>query len=192
MIKQQRYHHSVTELGNLQLRQVVEYVKDGEIKDKKHSKPVTPADPHNMKDWDKKSQDIVAAILDTVIQAAFDAEKQVMTGVGIEEIIKHDRVIEEDGKIAVRRITRIYDEGVEVSKKYHRSWIMPGDDPTGNDVISKAVAEKLHTTEVIDAYKTKLVEPALLNEAGGMPMLLVVMLPPQIVALTFLICELLK
>ena len=192
MQKQIFLHHSVTELGNLQLRQVVEYVEDGKVKDKKHSKPVTPADPHNMKDWDIKSQDIVSAILTPEVLAEFETEKQIPTGVGVEEIITHDRVIEEDGKIAARRITRIFDEGIEVSKKYYRSWIMPGQDPTGNDVISKALAEKLHTTEVIDAYKTKLVEPALLNEAGGMPMLLVVMLPPQIVALTFLICELLK
>ena len=158
MIKQQKYHHSVTELGNLQLRQVTEYVKDGKIKDKKYSNPVTLADPKNIKDWDKKSQDIVGAIITPEVKAAFEAEKQQIVGVGVEEIVTHDRVIEEDGKIAVRRITRIFDEGVEVSKKYHRSWIMPGDDPTGNDVISKALAEKLHTTEVIAAYKAKLAE----------------------------------
>ena len=45
-----------------------------------------------------------------------------------------------------------------MSKKYHRSWIMPGDDPEGNDVMSKAVAEKLHTPEVIAAYQAKMAE----------------------------------
>jgi len=153
MQKQIFLHHSVTELGNLQLRQVVEYVKDGKVIDKKYSDAVTPADPKNMKDWDKKSQDIVAAIITPEVKAEFEAEKQPMTGIGVEEIVTHDRVIDDDGKIAVRRITRIFDEGVEVSKKYHRSWIMPGDDPAGNDMISKAVAEKLHTPEVIAAYK---------------------------------------
>ena len=156
MEKQIKWHHSVTELGNLQLRQVVEYVKDGKVKDKKHSHPVTPADPKNMKDWDIRSQEIVSKITDSKVKADFKAEKQEPIGIGIEEIVTYDRVIEEDGKIAVRRITRIFDEGVEVSKKYHRSWIMPGQDPTGNDVISKTLAEKLHTTEVIAAYKAKL------------------------------------
>ena len=62
------------------------------------------------------------------------------------------------GRISVRRITRVYDEGVIVSKKYHRSWIMPGDDATKADVMSKAVAEKLHTQTVIDNYNTKMSE----------------------------------
>ena len=153
MEKQIKFHHSVTELGNLQLRQVVEYVKDGKVKDKKQSHPVTPADPKNMKDWDTRSQVIVSSIITLEVKAAFEAEKQPMTGIGIEEIVTHDRVIDEDGKIAVRKITRIFDEGIEVSKKYHRSWIMPGDDPSKADVVSKAVAIKIHTHEVIAAYK---------------------------------------
>jgi len=160
IIKIEKYHHSVTENGNLQLRIVTEYVKDGKVKDKKHSHPVTPADPKNMKDWDKKSQDIVAAIITPEVKTEFEAEKQPMTGIGVEEIVTHDRVIDDDGRIAVRRITRIFDEGVEIGKKYHRSWIMPGQDPAGNDVISKAVAEKLHIPEVVKAYKTKLAKQA--------------------------------
>ena len=162
MQKQIFLHHSVTELGNLQLRQVVEYVKDGKVKDKKYSNPVTPVNPKNMKDWNAKSQDIVAAIITPEVKAEFEAEKQPMTGIGVEEIVTHDRVIDDDGRIAVRRITRILDDGVEVSKKYHRSWIMPGDDPTGNDVISKAVAKKLHTIEIVKKYKAKLSEQAII------------------------------
>jgi len=157
-----KYHHSVTELGNLQLRQVVEYIKDGEIIDKKYGDPYTPADTKDMTGWDDRSKDIVAAITDKKVVADFKIEKQVMTGIGIEEIITHDRVLDEDSQIAVRRITRIFDEGVEVSKKYHRSWIMPGDDPTGNDVISKAVAKKLHTVEIVKKYKAKLSEQAII------------------------------
>ena len=156
MQKQIALHHSVTELGNLQLRQVVEYVKDGKVKDKKHSHPVTPADPKNMKDWDTRSQDIVATIITPEVTAEFEAEKQTPTGIGVEEIVTYDRVIEDDGKIAVRRITRIFDDGVEVSKKYHRSWIIPGDDYSKADVISKALAKKLHTLETIAAYKDKM------------------------------------
>ena len=153
MQKQIKLHHSVTELGNLQLRQVVEYVEDAKIKAKKYSNPVTPSDPHNMEDWDTRSQDIVAAVIAPEILVKLEGEKQTMTGIGVEEIVTHDRVIEEDGKIAVRRITRIFDEGVEVSKKYHRSWVMPGDDLKTADVITRAVAKKLHTRDVIADYE---------------------------------------
>jgi len=168
MQKQTKFHHSVTELGNLQLRQVVEYVKDGKVKDKKHSDPVTPADPYDTKDWDVRSQDIVAAITDPevrtdAVQQNLNAIEIALDGhesVGLAELVSCDRVVEEDGKIAVRRITRILDDGVEVSKKFHRSWIMPGDDPSNADVISKALALKLHTPECIADYKAKLAAQA--------------------------------
>ena len=158
IIKIEKYHHSVTENGNLQALIVTEYLKDGKVIDKKYGDPMTPADIKDMTGWDDRSKDIVAAITDSKVLTDFAVEKQEPTGIGIEEIVTTDRVIDDDGKIAVRRITRIYDEGVEIGKKYHRSWIMPGDDSTGNDVISKAVAKKLHTVEVVDAYKAKLSE----------------------------------
>ncbi len=156
--KQISYHHSVTELGNIQVREVTEYVKDGKVVDKKYGQPMTPADTKDMTGWDDRSKDIVAAIIDTEVQAAFKAEKLIWShviGAEPQEVVTWDRVIESDGKIAVRRITRIFDEGVEVSKKYHRSWIMPGDDPGGADVMSKAVAQKLHAPEIVADYKTK-------------------------------------
>jgi len=147
------WHHSVTEVGTIQVRQVTKYYKDGKVKDKKNGKPMKPADPKDMEGWDQRSKDIVAAITDPATVAAFEAEKQTKTNIGIEEIVTYDRVIEEDGKIAVRRITRMFDDGVEISKKYHRGWIMPGDDPSNADVMSKAVAIKIHTQVVIDAYR---------------------------------------
>ncbi len=156
--KQLSFHHSVTELGNIQVRIVTEYVKDGEIIDKKYGDPMTPADVNDMEGWDDRSKNIVAAITESKVLADFAVEKQEPIGVGLEEIVRYDRVPEEDGKIAVRRITRLFDEGKEVSKKHHRSWIMPGDDPSGNDVMSRAVAEKLHTPEVVGAYQTKIAE----------------------------------
>ncbi len=156
--KQQRFHHSVTENGNIQVRIVTEYLKDGKVIDKTYGDPMTPPDVNNMKGWDDKSKDIVAAITNEKVLADFAVEKQEPTGVGLEEIVRYDRVLEEDSKVAVRRITRLFDEGKEVSKKYHRSWIMPGDDPSDNDVMSRAMAEKLHTPEVIAAYQTKMAE----------------------------------
>jgi len=155
MEKRQYYHHSVTELGNLQLRIVTEYVKDGKVTNEKRSNPVTPADVNNMGDWDDKSKDIVNAIIDSKVLADFEEEKQEKTGEGIEEIVTYDRVIDLDGKIAVRRITRVFDEGKEVDKKFHRTWINPGDNSDNADVMSKAVAKKLHTQDAITKYKNK-------------------------------------
>ena len=191
MEKQIKLHHSVTELGNIQVRQVVEYVGDnGKIKERKHGQPYTPKDPTIMDGFDDRSKEIVAAIIDPVVKCALEVEKETPIGKGIEEIVTYDRVIEKDGKIAVRRITRIYDEGVEVSKKYHRSWIMPGDDYNNADVISNALAAKLHTPEVISAYKAAM--SIIKTEIGKFPLILAVMIPPQIVAITFLLCKLLS
>lgn len=156
--KQILLHHSVTENGNLQLRIVTEYVKDGKVLDKKYSEAYTPKDIKNMEGFDDRSKDIVATIIPAEIVDAVEAEFWETNGQPeptelYTEVVTYDRVIEEDGKIAVRKITRIYDEGREVSKKYHRSWIMPGDDLSKNDVISKAIAKKLHTPVNIELFR---------------------------------------
>jgi len=157
MQKQTKYHHSITENGNLQVRMITEYQDDeGKVLDKKYGNPMTPADTNDITDWDDRSKDIVEVITDEKVVGDFAVEKQAPVGIGLEEIVTTDRVIEEDGRIAVRRIIRIFDDGVEISKKYHRSWIVPGNDPSGADVISKAVAEKLHTPEVISEYDAKM------------------------------------
>ena len=159
MIKQQKFHHSVTENGNLQLRIITEYQDDtGKVLDKNYSEPMTPSDVNDMTGWDNRSKEIVTATTNDKILADFKAEKQEPTEVGLEEIVTYDRTLDDLGKIAVRRITRIFDEGKEVSKKYHRSWVMPGDDTSKADVISRALAEKIHTPEVIAAYKAKMTE----------------------------------
>ena len=111
-----------------------------------------------MDDWDERTKDIVSAITDVNVLTDFAAETQTPTGQGLEEIVSIDRVINEDGKIAVRRITRLFDDGKEVSKKYHRSWIMPGDDTNDADVMSQAVAAKIHTVELIDAFNAKIID----------------------------------
>ncbi len=156
--KIQSFHHSVTENGNIQVRMVTEYLDDGKLIDKKHSDPMTPADTSNMTGWDQKSKDIVAAITDKDVIIAFNAEHPTATGIGLETIVTHDRVIDSLGRISVRRITRIVDDGEVVSKKFHRSWIMLGQDASHADVMSKAVANKLHTQAVIDAYNAKMAE----------------------------------
>jgi len=156
LTKSMKYHHSVTENGNLQLRIITEYQDDeGKVLDKKYSDPMTPADTSKMDGFDDRSKTIVEAITDDKVKSDFATEHQTPTGQGLEQIVTYDRTLDDLGRISVRRITRIFDEGVEVSKKYHRSWIMPGDDPSGSDVMSKALAKKLRTPDVIEAYIAK-------------------------------------
>ncbi len=159
LTKNTKLHHSVTELGTIQVRQITEYLDDsGKLIDSKYGDPYTPAIKDGVLDlegWDQKTKDIMEAITTKETKDAFEAEKQVMTGVGPEEIVTYDRVTEDDGRISVRRITRIFDDGKEVSKKYHRSSINPTDDPSSADTISKALAKKLHTKAVKDAFVAK-------------------------------------
>jgi len=159
MNKNMKYHHSITENGNLQLRIITEYQdEEGKVLDKKYSDPVTPADTKDMTGWDDKSKDIVEAITDPDVRAEFESHQQPIGTESFQSLTTYDRVIDDFGRISVRQINRIFDNGEEVSKKYHRSWIMPGDDTSKADVISKAVADKLHTQEVIDAFKAKMAE----------------------------------
>ena len=162
MQKQIKLKHGISENGELQVYQVDQIVDDtGKVLTEKSYPPYSPADVKNMKGFDAKSIELVAAIEDEKVKADFALERQVPTGIGLEEIVSYDRMLDDLGRIAVRRVTRYYDEGVEIGKKYHRSWIMPTDDPSNDDVISKAVAEKIHTLEVKTAYTDKIAAQAI-------------------------------
>lgn len=83
------FHHSVTEVGTIQVRQVTKYLKDGKHIDEKFGKPMKPADTKDMTGWDDRSKDIVAAITDPATIAAFEGEKQTKTGVEIFIVSKY-------------------------------------------------------------------------------------------------------
>ena len=158
LTKQIKLKHGISELGNLQVYEFTEILEDGKVISSTRGQPYTPADVNKMESFDQKSKDIVSAITTKEVKDAFKLEEQEKTNIGIEKIITYDRIAQENGAIAVRKITRIFDNGKEISKKYHRSWINPGDNTDGKDVMSKEVAKKLHTQEVIDSYKIKLEE----------------------------------
>lgn len=151
--KQVSLKHGVSENGNLQVYYVTKIMEDGKEISSNMSPAMTPKDVNNMNGFDQRSRDIVSAITTPEAKADFEAEKQEKKGIGIEKIISYDRTIDELGRISVRQITRIFDDGKKGDKKYHRSWIMPGDDFSKADAMSKALAKKLHTPEVIKKYK---------------------------------------
>ena len=156
--KQTKFKHGVSENGELQVYQVTQVLKDGTVIDEATAAPYSPKDPKVMDGFDAKSIDIATAITAKTAVDALKAEQTTPTGTGMEEIVTHDRMVDDLSRISVRRITRIFDNGVEISKKYHRSWVMPGDDTSKADAMSKALADKLHTVAVITAYDTKMTE----------------------------------
>jgi len=58
----------------------------------------------------------------------------------------------EDGQMQIRRADKVYKDGVEIAKTYHRHVLAPGDDITKQDTKVKAVADAIWTEEVISKY----------------------------------------
>ncbi len=59
----------------------------------------------------------------------------------------------EDGTVLYREVTRIYEDGVQLSQTYHRSSLAPASDLTGVPENVVAIANVSWTPEVIKAFK---------------------------------------
>ena len=64
----------------------------------------------------------------------------------------------ENGTLQVRTKTAIKEDGVEISSKFHRHVVAPGDDYRAEDARVKAICAAMHTADVVAAYKAKLAE----------------------------------
>lgn len=155
--RQITYKHGVSENGELQVYRITQIMKDGEEISREKSLPYSPESLSNMEGFDPRSIEISSVLTSKVMDDLALEQKQPL-GVGLEEIVRYDRMVDDLGRISVRMVTRIYDNGNVISKKYLRSWLMPGQDYSKSDVISKALAEKLHTPTVIKRYKDKMKE----------------------------------
>jgi hypothetical protein len=72
----------------------------------------------------------------------------------LEKIQIVDRIeVIESGVVQVRTKTAIKEDGVEISSKFHRHVVAPGDDYSGEDFRVRAICAALHTVEVVEAYK---------------------------------------
>jgi len=72
----------------------------------------------------------------------------------------------ENGCVQVRTKTAIFEDGVEISSKFHRHVVVPGADYSAEDAKVQAICAAVHTLEVIAAYEAaveaaKLVIPEL-------------------------------
>ena len=61
--------------------------------------------------------------------------------------------VTENGIILYREATKILEDGVELTKTYHRSSLTPGQDLTGQPANVVAIAQTVWTPEVIAAYE---------------------------------------
>jgi hypothetical protein len=59
----------------------------------------------------------------------------------------------ENGCVQVRTKTAIKEDGVEISSKFHRHVVSPGEDYSAEDSKVQAICAAVHTPEVIAAYQ---------------------------------------
>jgi len=72
----------------------------------------------------------------------------------LEKVVIVDRIeVIENGCVQVRTKTAIKEDGVEISSKFHRHVVAPGDDYSGEDERVQAICKATHTPEVIAAYR---------------------------------------
>ena len=71
----------------------------------------------------------------------------------IEEKVVIDSInVLEDGQIQIRQATKIYKDGVEIAKTYHRHVIAPDQDITNEDNRVKSIADAIWTPKVKSDY----------------------------------------
>jgi len=71
------------------------------------------------------------------------------------EVVIDQITVLEDGQMQVRECTRIMEDGVELSKSYHRHVADPDSDMTKEDKKVSDIAGVVHTKEVKDKWKAK-------------------------------------
>jgi hypothetical protein len=68
------------------------------------------------------------------------------------EIVDRIEVIE-NGSVQVRTKTAIMEDGKQISSKFHRHVVAPGDDYSGEDERVQAICAAMHTAAVVSAYQ---------------------------------------
>ena len=71
------------------------------------------------------------------------------------EVAVDQITVTENGIVLVRETTTIKEDGVELSKKYHRTSLVPEQDLTGQPANVVAICNVAWTPEVIAAYKAQ-------------------------------------
>ena len=74
------------------------------------------------------------------------------------EVAVDQITVTENGIVLVRETTTIKEDGVELSKKYHRTSLTPAQDLTGQPANVVAICNAAWTDEVVAAYQAQLEE----------------------------------
>jgi len=77
-----------------------------------------------------------------------------------EQVIDKIEVVE-NGTLQVRQVTRIMEDGNQLSSSYHRWAFAPGDDVSDQPANVQAIAAAAWTPAVIAAYQAKIAENTL-------------------------------
>jgi hypothetical protein len=71
------------------------------------------------------------------------------------ETVVDQITVTENGTVLVRETTTIKEDGVEISKKYHRSSFAPASDVSSQPANVQAICNVAWTPEVIAAYEAQ-------------------------------------
>jgi len=71
------------------------------------------------------------------------------------EVAVDQITVTENGIVLVRETTTIKEDGVEISKKYHRTSFTPGQDVSSQPANVVAICNVVWTAEVIAAYEAQ-------------------------------------
>ena len=72
----------------------------------------------------------------------------------LEKVTSVDLIeVVENGTLQIRTKTAIKEDGVEISSKFHRHVVVPGQDYSAEDAKVQAICAAVHTPEVIAAYQ---------------------------------------
>jgi hypothetical protein len=71
------------------------------------------------------------------------------------ETVVDQITVTENGIVLYREVTRIIEDGVELTKKYHRTSLTPGQDLTGQPANVVAICNTAWTPEVVAAYQAQ-------------------------------------
>jgi len=77
----------------------------------------------------------------------------------LEKVVTVDLIeVTENGVVQVRTKTAIKENNVEISSKFHRHVVAPGDDYSGEDARVKAICKATHTAAVVSAYQAAIAQ----------------------------------
>ena len=71
------------------------------------------------------------------------------------EIVVDQITVTENGTVLVREVTRIIEDGNELSKQYHRSSFVPASDVSAQPQNVQDICNAAWTTEIVSAYQAQ-------------------------------------